>query len=91
MLLLADLPGVRMPPVPKGGLHLWVELPEGSDDALVAANTARTGAVVSPGRHWFPAEPTGPFLRPSYVGAGPEELAREVEILARVLEEDTPT
>jgi hypothetical protein len=39
---------------------------------------------VSPGRHWFPAEPTGPFLRLSYVGAGPGELARGVGILARV-------
>ncbi|WP_200900264.1 aminotransferase-like domain-containing protein [Rubrobacter aplysinae] len=82
------LPGVRMPPVPKSGLHLWVGLPEGADDLLVAANARREGVVVSPGRHWFPAEPTGPFLRLSYVGAGPEELARGVEILARVLEED---
>ena len=57
---------------------------EGSDDAVVAAEAGRAGAVVSPGRHWFPAEPTGPFLRLSYVGAGPEELARGVAILARV-------
>ena len=78
------LPGVRFAVVPKGGLHLWVGLPDGTDDALVAAEAGRAGAVVSPGRHWFPAEPTAPFLRLSYVGAGAEELARGVAILARV-------
>jgi len=79
------LRGVRLPHVPEGGLHLWVGLPDGTDDALVAAEAGRTGAVVSPGRHWFPAEPTGPFLRLSHVGAGPETLARGVEILKGVL------
>jgi DNA-binding transcriptional MocR family regulator len=42
--------------------------------------------VVSPGKHWFPAEPTGPFLRLSYVGADPETLVRGVETLKGVLE-----
>lgn len=37
-----------------------------------------------------PAEPTGPFLRLSFVGAGPEGLARGVEILARVMGADAP-
>lgn len=84
------LPGVRFAAVPTGGLHLWVRMPDGTDDALVAAEAGRAGAVVSPGRHWFPAEPTGPFLRLSYVGAAPEGLARGVEILARVLNADAP-
>lgn len=80
------LPGVRIPAVPGGGLHLWVRLPEGTADALVAAEAGRAGAVVSPGRHWFPAEPTGSFLRLSHVGAGPEALVRGVEILKGVLD-----
>lgn len=84
------LPEVRFDAVPKGGLHLWIELPEGADDEPVAAESERAGAVVSPGRYWFPAEPTGAFLRLSYVGAGPKELARGVEILARTLEAVTP-
>ncbi len=80
------LPGVRIPAVPRGGLHLWVELPEGTDEVLVAAESVRAGVVVSPGKHWFPAEPTGPFLRLSYVGADPETLVRGVDILKGVLE-----
>ena len=80
------LPRVALPVLPKGGLHLWAGLPEGADDALVAAEAGRAGAMVSPGRHWFPAEPTGPFLRLSYVGASPEMLARGVGILKGVLD-----
>ena len=80
------LPRVELPVLPKGGLHLWAGLPEGSDDALVAVEAGRAGAVVSPGRHWFPAEPPGPFLRLSYVGAAPEGLARGVGILKGVLD-----
>ena len=79
------LPEIRIPTVPRGGLHLWVELPDGTDDAFVAAETERAGAVVSPGRHWFPAEPTGFFLRLSYVGADSKDLVRGVEILKGVL------
>ena len=81
------LPGVRIPVMPKGGLHLWVGLPEGADDAFVAVEAERVGAMVSPGRYWFPAEPTGTFLRLSYVGAGPETLARGVKILKGVLDD----
>ncbi len=80
-----QLPELK-PSVPRGGLHLWVELPEGTDEVLVAAEAVRAGVVVSPGKHWFPAEPTGPFLRLSYVGADPETLVRGVEILKGVLE-----
>jgi DNA-binding transcriptional MocR family regulator len=66
-------------------LHLWISLPEGIDDALVAEEAGPAGVVVSPDQHWFPAEPTGPFLRLSYTGAGHEALAGAVEVLARVL------
>ncbi|MDQ3317057.1 MAG: PLP-dependent aminotransferase family protein [Actinomycetota bacterium] len=86
-----NLPSVWFAAVPRGGLHLWVRLPEGTDDALMAAEAGRAGAVVSQGGYWFPAEPTGPFLRLSYVGAGPEDLTRGVEILAMVLDASTHT
>ena len=52
---------------------------------IASAEAGRAGAVVSPGRHWFPAEPTGPFLRLSYVGAGAGDIVRGMEILADVL------
>lgn len=81
-----DIPQARLASVPQGGLHLWLELPEGTDDAEVAREAARAGVLVSPGRHWFPAEPTGSFLRLSYAGADAGVLSEGVSLLARVLD-----
>lgn len=73
--LCLHLPSVEVN-VPSGGLHLWLRLPEGVDElALTAAATARD-VVVHPGRPWFPAEPTGPFVRLSFGGL-PVDLAAE--------------
>jgi DNA-binding transcriptional MocR family regulator len=41
--------------------------------------------IISPGRRWFPAEPTGSFLRVSYGCADGPELTRAVEVLARLV------
>jgi DNA-binding transcriptional MocR family regulator len=79
------LPGLQWS-VPSGGLHLWLQLPDGTDEAgLTAAATARD-VVVHPGRPWFPAEPPGQFLRLSFGGL-PVELADEgVKRLADALQ-----
>lgn len=83
------LPTARLTLVPDGGLHLWVRLPDELDDGLVAESALRAGVMVSAGRRWFPAEPTGSFLRLSYVGAEPGVLAEGVHLLNRVLEAQT--
>jgi DNA-binding transcriptional MocR family regulator len=84
-LVRERLPGTGLALVPRGGLHLWVRLPDDLDDVAVASEALRAGVVVSPGRRWFPAEPAGPFLRLSYVGAEVETLAEGVSVLARIL------
>lgn len=80
-----DLPGARVD-VPAGGLNLWVGLPDELDDVALAAEAARAGVVVSPGRPWFPAEAPGPFLRLSYAGAPAEDLERGIRVLGEVVE-----
>lgn len=71
--------------VPRGGLHVWVRLPEELDDAQVVAAAAAAGVVVSGGRRLHAGEAPGPFLRLTYAGAAPAELAEGVERLARTL------
>jgi DNA-binding transcriptional MocR family regulator len=71
--------------VPSGGIHLWVRLPDAVDDADLARRAADAQVIISPGRRWFPAEPTGSFLRVSYACAAEPELSRAVEVLARLL------
>jgi DNA-binding transcriptional MocR family regulator len=83
--LARHLPQLAPPAVPAGGLHLWVALPDGSDDVAVAGAAAAEGVVVFPGRPWFPAEPPGPFLRLTYAAAPPDAMDEGVKRLARAL------
>ncbi|MBM7085005.1 PLP-dependent aminotransferase family protein [Micromonospora sp. WMMD734] len=83
--LRRHLPALAGQPVPRGGLHLWVRLPEGTDDVAVAAAAAAAGVVVFPGRPWYAAEPPAPHLRLSYACAPPEVMDEAVRRLARVL------
>ena len=79
------LPELAPSAVPAGGLHLWVALPEGTDDVAAATAAAAAGVVVFPGRPWFAAEPPGPFLRLTYAAAPPDAIDEGVKRLARVL------
>lgn len=80
-----DLPQTSLSLVPKGGLHLWLKLPDEVDDIRLAEELRREGVAVSAGRRWFPAEPPGSFLRISYAGAEIDALSGGVAVLARVL------
>jgi DNA-binding transcriptional MocR family regulator len=73
-----------VPLVPTGGVHLWVRLDDRVDDASLAADAAAAGVLVSAGRQWFPAEPTGAYLRLSFASAPEAQLTRGVDLLARV-------
>ncbi|GAA2457891.1 PLP-dependent aminotransferase family protein [Actinomadura vinacea] len=80
-----ELPELRVDR-PDGGPHLWVRLPDGTDDVEVTAAALGAGVLVSAGRPFFPAEPPGPYLRVSYGMAATEaELAEGVRRLAEVV------
>ena len=75
--------------VPTGGLHMWLRLPDGTDEAGLVAAAARAGVIVAGCRRSFAAEPTGPHLRLTFGGAPADVLVEGVERLAgalRVLE-----
>lgn len=78
-------PDLHVEHVPAGGLNLWARLPDGTDvDAFVRACQAR-GLVVAAGTEWFPAEPTGPFVRLNYSGGDPERFPEAGRILGDAL------
>ena len=66
-------------------MHLWARLPEGADDQDVAERAARAGVLVGAGRHWFPAEPPGAYLRLSFATVRPEWVEDAVGVLAAAL------
>ncbi len=80
-----DIPAARFE-VARGGLGLWLGLPDPIDDLALSADAARLGVIVSPGRPWFPAEAPGPFLRLSYAGAPAGDLIRGVALLAAAID-----
>ncbi|HWT91950.1 MAG TPA: PLP-dependent aminotransferase family protein, partial [Solirubrobacteraceae bacterium] len=79
------LPQADVALVPQGGFTLWVRLPDGLDDVAVAADAARAGVTISPGRPWFPAEAPAPFLRMTFAGAPIDDLERGVARLGQVV------
>lgn len=71
--------------IPRGGLNLWLRLPDGADLATVARECEQRGVIVAPGNDWFPAEPTGQYLRLNYSGTNPGAYERAAQVLGEVL------
>ncbi len=83
--LRRHLPELEPARVPRGGLHLWVRLPDGVRESDVVVAAAAEHVLVYPGRPWHAAEPPAGFLRLTY-GAAPEaHLDEGVRRLARAV------
>lgn len=78
-------PSAHLEAVPVGGLNLWVRLPDATDVNEVARECQVRGLHIAPGNEWFPAEPSGPFLRLNYSGENPERFPEAAQILGAVL------
>jgi DNA-binding transcriptional MocR family regulator len=84
----------RLPAVsatlPDGGMHLWVTLPQDSDDAVTTDAARRNNVIVMPGRPFFPAEAPAPHLRLTFSAAADEaELDEGIRRLAAAAPELT--
>jgi DNA-binding transcriptional MocR family regulator len=73
--------GLRDFAMPPGGLSLWLRLPDGADSATVTARCLQSGLALSAGDEWFPAEPSGEYLRLSFANADPARFPEAAQIL----------
>jgi DNA-binding transcriptional MocR family regulator len=64
--LRRHLPELALPHVPSGGYHLWLRLPDGTEESAVVSAALRAGVAVAPGRPYFSAEPPAGHLRLSF-------------------------
>ncbi|MCI9887801.1 PLP-dependent aminotransferase family protein [Micrococcales bacterium 31B] len=64
-------PGLEIERVPSGGLHLWARLRDGMDAQSVVAACRERGVLIAAGHEWFPAEPTGEYVRLVFAGPSP--------------------
>lgn len=89
--LRRHLPELVLPHVPSGGYHLWLRLPDGTDETALTAAALRSGVAVTPGRPYFSAEPPAPHLRLSFAAvAGAGEIADGVRRLRTACDEILP-
>ncbi|MEC5182140.1 aminotransferase-like domain-containing protein [Arthrobacter sp. CG_A4] len=92
-LLAASLreyaPQAHIGHIPKGGLNLWARLPDGTDLELLGRDCESAGVIVAAGTEWFPAEPTGPFLRLNFAGPNPGAFREGARILGQALERNS--
>lgn len=81
-------PSAHLDAVPRGGLNLWLRLPDDTDlDRLTRRCEAR-GVMVAAGDAWFPAEPTGRYLRLNYSGPDPASFPQAAQVIGEVLSEE---
>jgi DNA-binding transcriptional MocR family regulator len=79
------VPEAHLPAIPQGGLNLWVQLPYATDLAGLVRDCASAGVLVTAGDEWFPAEPTGPYLRLNYSGPNPGAFPEAARVIGEAL------
>jgi DNA-binding transcriptional MocR family regulator len=83
--LREHVPDARVEAVPQGGLNLWVRLPDTTDIARLVRDCEAVGVIVAAGDEWFPAEPTGAYLRLNYSGPNPGAFPDGTRVLGEML------
>ncbi len=88
--LLADslaqhAPRAHLTALPSGGLNLWVGLPDTTDLPAFMRGCETHNVLVAAGNDWFPAEPTGPYIRLNYSGPHPGAYPEAARIIGRIL------
>lgn len=84
--LSSALPTLLPHQPPRGGYHLWLRLPDGTDESAVTAAALRRGVAVTAGGPYFTAEAPAPYLRLSYVSTpGTAQLEEGIHRLCQAL------
>lgn len=83
--LTAHATDVTIDAIPAGGLNLWARLPLQNNLPQLVRDAEARGLVIAAGDEWFPAEPTGPYVRLSFAGPDPADYGRAARILGEAL------
>ncbi|WDF35245.1 PLP-dependent aminotransferase family protein (plasmid) [Arthrobacter agilis] len=84
--LAEHAPLAHLTAIPPGGLNLWLRLPDTTDLTAFIRECETHNVLVAPGDGWFPAEPTGPFIRLNYSGPNPGAYPHAARIIGQTLD-----
>jgi 2-aminoadipate transaminase len=73
---------------PRGGMSLWIQLPESLDAGELLPRAEREGVTYLPGRYFAVSRPQPNGLRISFAGMTPEEIRSGLAVLGRVFQKE---
>lgn len=83
--LAEHAPAAHLELIPRGGLNLWLRLPDGTDAAQLVRACEGRGVIIADGAEWFPAEASAPHIRLNYSGPAPERYPEAAQIIGEEL------
>jgi 2-aminoadipate transaminase len=79
------LDGVATWSRPRGGLFIWVRLPEGTDTTKLLEAAHAAGVTYLPGANFSPEGKGANYLRLSFAYLSPDKIREGIAVLARIL------
>lgn len=84
------IPQAHIDNLPRGGLNLWLRLPDTTDLPRLVRDCEDAGVIIAAGTEWFPAEPAGSFIRLNYSGPNPGAYPEGARIIGEALAGNGP-
>jgi DNA-binding transcriptional MocR family regulator len=82
--LRRHLPQLRFT-APGGGLHIWLQLPQGMNGDELYRHCLREEVLITPGSYFSPGGSYRQYFRLSYAAVTQEEISRGIEIMGKIL------
>jgi len=73
---------------PRGGMSLWIRLPEPLDAGELLARAEREGVTYLPGKYFAVTRSQANSLRISFAGMAPEQIHSGIAILGRIFKQE---
>lgn len=73
---------------PRGGMSMWVRLPEPLDAGELLPRAEREGVTYLPGKYFAVSRPATNSFRISFAGMTPEQIRSGIAVLGRIFQEE---
>lgn len=85
--LASMVPQATLDHLPRGGLNLWVRLPDEIDLPRLVQDCELRGVLIAAGSDWFPADQPGNYIRLNYAGPDPARFPEGAKLIGEALQQ----